>query len=92
MAPSANAEVVKLAEPPDSGALPSSVLPSRNVTVPVGTIPGTVATVAVKVTVCPSTTALLDAAKVVFVAAGAASLMTCAKAADALPAKVASPL
>ena len=69
--PTANAEVVNVAVPPDTVPVPRVVVPSRKVTVPVGLpAPGaTGATVAVKVTDCPNTDGLADEATVVVVVA-----------------------
>jgi hypothetical protein len=63
--------VVKVAVPPDSVPVPRVVVPSRNVTVPLGLLaPGAVTvTVAVKVTLCPKTDGLTDDATVVVVLA-----------------------
>jgi hypothetical protein len=63
--------VVKVAVPPDSVPVPRVVVPSRNVTVPLGLpAPGAVTvTVAVKVTLCPKTDGLTDEATVVVVLA-----------------------
>ncbi len=69
--------------------MPSVVLPSLNVTVPVGIAPEAVLTVAVKVTVPPTPIDGLEEAKVVVVAAW---FTVCAKTVDVLPAKLLSPL
>ena len=53
-----------------SGAEPSTVLPSRKVTVPVG-VPAREVTVAVSVTICPKTAVAVDVLSVVVVAASA---------------------
>ena len=54
--------------------MPSTVLPSRKVTVPVGTPAGEV-TVAVSVTVCPKTAVAVDVLSVVVVAASATGVV-----------------
>ena len=64
-------EVLRLAEPPASSAVPRVVAPFRNVTVPVGEFP---CTVAVRVNCCCSLTLVAEAASVVVVAAGAWSV------------------
>src|SRR5208337_4982991 len=54
LAPARNVEVVKLAEPPLNDPVPSTVVPSLNVTVsPSGGAPELEVTTAVKVTACP---------------------------------------
>ena len=50
--PAGRVELVKLATPPVSVALPRAVIPFLNVTVPVG-VPEEEDTVAVKITACP---------------------------------------
>ena len=70
--PSTNAEVVNVACPePFSVPVPSVVVPSLNVTVPVGVPePGeAAATVAVKVTDCPTTDGFEEEPKLVVVLA-----------------------
>jgi hypothetical protein len=61
-------DVVRLAELPEIGAVPRLVVPFRNVRVPVGEFP---CTVAVSVTFCCSSTLVADALSVVVVATGA---------------------
>ena len=68
--------------------VPMLVLPSKNVTVPVGTPPAP-ETVAVKVTVCPQRRGISDEARVVVVAA---RFTVCVSAADVLDPKLALPL
>ena len=51
--PMISVEVVNVAPPPLSAEVPSTVVPSRNVTVPVGVPVVDELTVAVKVTDCP---------------------------------------
>jgi len=84
---------VNVAVPPDSVPVPSVVVPSRNVTVPVGVpVPGgTTATVAVKVTDCPKTGGLADEATVVVVLALAGGLTVWVNAALVLVLKLVSP-
>ena len=64
-------EVVKLARLPESPTVPSTVVPSRNVTLPVGTpVPGLVTlTVAVKLTLWPYTEGLPEPTSATVVAA-----------------------
>jgi hypothetical protein len=57
-------DVVKLAVPPLTGSVPSTVAPSLNVTVPVGELP---VTVAVNVTACPAWLGLREEVSVVAV-------------------------
>ena len=90
--PTARAVVVNVATPDQfTGAVPSVVDPSVNVTVPVGVpAPGaTTDTVAVRVTACPNTDALADETNWVVVAAG---FTACVRAAEVLEAKLGSPL
>jgi hypothetical protein len=83
--------VVNVAVPPDRVLVPSVVLPSLNVTVPVGLpAPGAeTATVAVKVTLCPTTDGLSDEVTVVVVLA---LFTTWVNTALVLPLKLESPL
>lgn len=74
--------VTKVADPLLRGALPRLVVPSTNVTVPVG-LPGVAVTVAVKVTCWPEVIVLGLAVTVVVVAA---LFTVCVKTADVLPA------
>jgi len=69
--PCAKVEVVNVAMPPDSVPVPSVVAPSRKVTVPDGLpAPGaTTATVAVKVTLCPTVDGFTDDVRLVLVLA-----------------------
>ncbi len=74
--------------------VPSVVMPSLNVTLPVGLAnavpPGLVAlTVAVNVTGCPTATGLIEDASAVVVAA---RFTTCVRPEDVLVAKLVSPL
>jgi len=67
--PTAKAVVVNVATPPAFRVPCPSVVPSRNVTVPVGTLlPDCGATVAVNVTLCPGVTSAAEAVSVVVVA------------------------
>ena len=61
-------DVVKLAEPPEMGAVPRLAVPFINVTVPVAKFP---LTVAVRVTCCCSLTLVAEEVSVVVVATGA---------------------
>jgi hypothetical protein len=61
------------------------VAPSKNVTVPVG-VPDAVATVAVKVTLCPNVDGLFDDVNVVVVVEGGAAFTTCVNTDDVLAA------
>jgi hypothetical protein len=69
--PNANVLVVNVAMPPDTAPVPRVVVPSKNVTVPVGLpAPGlTTVTVAVKVTLCPEVDGFTDEARPVAVLA-----------------------
>ena len=51
--PAARLDVVKAATPPLSDGVPRTVVPSVNVTMPVGFVPDCGVTVAVKITGCP---------------------------------------
>jgi hypothetical protein len=66
-APRERVDVAKVATPPVSGAVPSVVLPSLNVTVPVG-VPAALFTVAVKVTFWQKADGLGEEVSVVVVA------------------------
>ena len=70
--------------------MPSTVAPSRNVTVPVGT-PAAEVTVAVRVTACPVVEGFGVEVKVVVVAAAAGAFTTWVTTAEVLAAKVALP-
>ena len=67
------------------------VVPSKNVTVPVG-VPEAVVTVAVKVTLCPNVDGLSDEVTVVVVVAGGGAFTICVIAGDVLGALLALPL
>jgi hypothetical protein len=78
--PSASVAVLNVAVPVEFNlTVARTVLPSRNVTVPLGVPePGAaVFTVAVNVTDCPSTDELAELATVVLVVAGATVCVTC---------------
>ena len=68
--PTARDDVEKVATPEESVPLPSVVVPSRKVTVPLGVPEPLGVTVAVKVTLVPVTTVVAEANRVVVVAAG----------------------
>src|SRR5688500_1291123 len=70
--PNVKDDVLKLALPTARGTVPSTVMSSKNVTVPVGLEP---ATVAVKVTSLPMTDGFSDDTTVVVVGAVASSVM-----------------
>src|SRR4051794_8510415 len=77
-----------------TGLVPSAVLSSRNVTVPVG-VPLPVAlavTTAVKTTTWPTSDGLTEEETTTLVAAGLTGLTTWISTPDVLPLKVASPL
>src|SRR5581483_11874078 len=82
----AKAAVVNVAEPPESVAVPSVVVPSRKVTVPLGVpVPGaTAVTVAVKVTPWPNTEGLTEEVTVVVLLA---CLTVCVSVAEVLVVK-----
>ena len=83
--PAASAEVVKLAWPPLRVAVPSVVPPSANVTVPVGVPePLVEATVAVKVTACPTLLGLTEEASAVVVVVVAAAVQVAVTLAAAM--------
>jgi hypothetical protein len=85
--------VEKLAVPDEREPVPSEVVPSKMVTIPVGIPdPDVSATFAVKVTVVPDVALAAEAVRVVEVAAGGgAELTTIVIAADVLALKVESP-
>ena len=89
--PCVNAEVANVVFPVMSSApMPSVVVPSRNVTIPVGTVvPEAGVTVAVKVTNCPTPDGLADDATAVVVDTSAA--FTTCDSDDVLGAKLPSP-
>jgi hypothetical protein len=88
--PAASDDVVKLAVPPASVALPMETPPSLNVTVPVGVLELTVGvTVAVKVTAWPNTDGFTELVTVVVVAS---RLTVWVIAAEVLALKLPSPL
>jgi predicted small secreted protein len=64
--PSASDEVVNVATPAASMAVPRAVAPSLNVTVPMG-VPALLVTVALKVTACPTLLGLTEDVSVVVV-------------------------
>jgi len=64
--PTARAEVVKVAVPADSVPVPSTLAPSRKLTLPVG-VPPVPMTVAVNVTDCPERDGFGDDPRVVVV-------------------------
>jgi hypothetical protein len=79
-----------VADPPESGAVPSTVAPSLNVTLPV-TVPvpgGTAVTVDESVTLWPNTEGLGEAVNVVFVVI---AFTTCVTMLEVLAVKLASP-
>ena len=71
----------------------TTVLPTKNVTVPVGVpVPDGSRTVAVNVTACPTTTGLADANRAVVVALRVGAAFTCSVRACELATKFGSPL
>ena len=71
----------------------TTVLPTKNVTVPVGVpVPDGSRTVAVNVTACPTLAGLADASSDVVVALRVDAAFTCSVRACELPTEVASPL
>src|SRR5260221_1960375 len=85
--PSVSEEVVNAAAPAASAAVPITVAPSLNVTVPVG-VPAPLLTVAVNVTACPTLLGLTEDARAVVVG----TLLTAwLSARDVLGVKAASP-
>ena len=86
--PTGRVNVVNVAMPLLSAALPSVVVPFLNVTVPVGT-PAEEVTVAVKVTVCPEDDGFGDEVRD---SAVGALLTTCFSTGEVLALYVASPL
>jgi hypothetical protein len=82
--------MLKLAVPPLKVPVPSVIVPSLKITMPVGVpAPGLVTnTVAVKVTDCPKTEGLTEEVSVVVAAAG---LTTWLKSGEEPPLKLASP-
>ena len=89
-APAINAvpAVVNCADPPDKFPVPSCVVPSRKVTVPVGELPEAGCTVVVNVTLCP----YVDGFRLELTAVEVTALFTvCAKTPDVLPARFAFP-
>ena len=85
--PALRVEVLYFALPFDKVPVPNSVLPSLNVTVPVGVVVGEV-TVAVNVTFCSGLEGLTEEATLV---AEVAIFTFCFKSADVLFASAASP-
>jgi hypothetical protein len=65
--PNGSVDVLKLATPPLNVAVPNTVVPFMNLTVPVG-MPTAAATVAVKVTDCPCFEGFNDEVRVVVLA------------------------
>jgi hypothetical protein len=89
--PTASADVLSEAEPPESGDVPSDVAPSKNSTLPLG-LPepgGFTETVALIVTLSPTTDGFGD---VVTAVAVLAASTTCVCAGDVLVGYVPSPL
>jgi hypothetical protein len=84
--PDGSVDVPKVAVPPLSGAVPNTVVPFLNVTVPVG-VPLLELTVAVNVTACPTLDGFCDEVSVVVVTA----LLTFCVTVPELVAKEASP-
>ena len=84
--PTASVEVENVAWPALSVPVPSVVVPSRNVTEPVG-VP-TAVTVAVKVTACPAVEGFSEEATAVVVGW---PITVCVSAVEVLPANVVSP-
>ena len=71
----------------------TTLLPTKNVTVPVGVpVPDGSRTVAVNVTACPTRTGLADANRAVVVALRVVGAFTCSVRACELATKFASPL
>jgi len=83
--PVASDDVLNVAVLPLNVPDPMFVVPSKNVTVPVG-VPEAVVTVAVKVTLWPAVDGLFDDVIVVVVVAGGAAFTTCVNAGDVLAA------
>src|SRR5438552_16000124 len=88
--PAASVEMEIEALPLTSVAVPSTVAPSRNVTVPVGT-PVAEVTVALRVTACPVVEGFGVEVRVVVVAAAAGAFTTWVTTAEVLAANVALP-
>jgi len=87
-----SADVVKVATPPPlSVPVPSVVVPSRKVTVPVGVPEVLDVIVAVKVTGAPPDAESAELTNAAVVALAAAGVMVSAKAADVLAVKLESP-
>src|SRR5207247_9079441 len=86
--PVARVDTLSEALPLTSVAVPSTVAPSRNVTVPVGT-PVAEVTVALSVTACPVVEGFGVEVRVVVVAAAAAAFTTWVTTAELLAANVA---
>lgn len=88
--PTASTEVLRVADPELSAPVPSVVVPSLKVTVPVGVpAPGASAfTIAVNVTGCPNTEGLVELASDVVVLA---VFTVCVKIAEVLVAKLLLP-
>jgi len=76
--------------PLTSVAVPSTLAPSRKVTVPVGT-PAPDVTVELNVTVCPNVEGLGDDVRLVDVAAAAGAFTICVTVGEVLAAKVVLP-
>ena len=77
--------MLNVAVVPDRVPDPMFVVPSKNVTVPVG-VPEAVDTVAVKVTLWPKVEGFKDEVTVVVVVAGGAAFTTCVNTGDVLTA------
>ena len=91
-APTVSVDVVKVATAPlFSVPLPSVVVPSKKVTVPVGVPEALDVIVAVKVTEAPLETEAAELTNTAVVALGAADVMVSFSAAEVLAAKVALP-
>src|SRR3989441_2175860 len=88
--PAASVEVESDALPLTSGAVPSTVAPSRNVTVPVGT-PAAEVTVAFRVTACPVVEGFGVEVRLVVVAAAAGGFTIWVTTADVLAANGGAP-
>jgi hypothetical protein len=92
--PVVKVELVNVARPPLREAIPSTVVPSLKVTVPLG-VPmagATADTVAVSVTGWPTMEGFADDARVIVVVLVEAGLTVWVKGADVLVMKFASPL
>jgi hypothetical protein len=91
--PPVNVDTVVTAAPPESVAVPMTVLPSLNVTVPVGVpVPELGLTTALRVTDCPYTDGFkFDVSTVVVTAGPVGALTVCVIADELLPEKFVAP-